>query len=363
MNLNRLRRKKAPSSIKTRSIVDCIKVQGQITMPSSGGSKLAVKVVIGVSAGYDVIVILAQLNVDADAMATEFQCDHGASRPVALLTSTAGVHLASPKGTITSRYEAAIRHQATYPSLFKHLRERNGWSERTAGNINWKAHGTSLRKQINRKSHYTKLVNGVLPTCRHVHRADPTRNKCPLCKMHVEDWSHILRCPHPDRETWRTTTLEKLNAKCIATKTRPAIQRILNDGLAGWFVHPSTDFRLDPLAYPEDVRRIIMSQNDVGWHQLFLGRFATEWSEIQDVYFIRINQEAQDKKLKRTGQRWQVVLIGFLWEQWWAVWESRNKDLHGFDAKTKAQAETREAHRTLRELYDLRPRTEPHVQQ
>ena len=96
---------------------------------------------------------------------------------------------------------------------------------------------------------------------------------------------------------------------------------------------------------------------------MFLGRFAIEWSEIQDVYFIRINQEAQDKKLKRTGQRWQVVLIGFLWEQWWAVWESRNKDLHGFDAKTKAQAETREAHRTLRELYDLRPRTEPHVQQ
>ena len=57
-----------------------------------------------------------------------------------------------------------------------------------------------------------------------------------------------------------------------------------------------------------------------------------------------------------------VILIGFLWEQWWLVWESRNKDLHGSDAKSRAQAEERETHRTLRELYDLRPRADPHVQ-
>ena len=312
---------------------------------------------------YERLSLLAQLNVDADSMATVFQCDYGAPRPEALLTGTAGVHLATPKGTITSSYEAAIRHQATYPSLFKHLRSRNGWSERTAMSINWKAHGTSLRKQLKRKSHYIKLVNGVLPTCRHVHRADQTRNKCPLCKVHIEDWSHILRCPHPDREMWRTETLEKLNSKCEATKTRPAVQKILNDGIAGWFLDPSNEFKLDPMAYPADVRRIVSHQNDIGWQHVFLGRFATEWSEIQDVHFIRINQETNDKKLKRTGQRWQVVLVGFMWEQWWKVWESRNRDLHGADAKSKAKAEARETHRTLSELYDLRSRTDPHVQQ
>ena len=107
-----------------------------------------------------------------------------------------------------------------------------------------------------------------------------------------------------EKRAWRIETLAKLNSKCSAIKTRPAIQRILNDGLAGWFRHPSNDFKLDPLAYPADVRTVIYYQNDIGWHHLFLGRFATEWSEIQDVHFIRINQEAQDKKLKCTGQRW-----------------------------------------------------------
>ena len=199
-------------------------------------------------------------------MATKFQCDYGDSRPIALLTGTAGVHLASPKGTITSRYEAAIRHQATYPSLFKHLKARNGWSDRTASAIYWKAHGTSLRKRLKRKFHYLKLVNGILITCcKHVHRADPMRNRCPLCKSHIEDWSHIvLRCQHPNREAWRIETLAKLNSECSAIKTRPAIQRILNDGLAGWFRHPSNDFKLDPLAYPADVRTVIYYQNDIG---------------------------------------------------------------------------------------------------
>lgn len=63
-----------------------------------------------------------------------------------------------------------------------------------------------------------------------------------------------------------------------------------------------------------------------------------------------------------TGHRWQVAIIGILWDQWWAVWESRNKDLHGADAASRAKAEAREVHRTLRNLYDLRNRLDPHVQ-
>ena len=55
-------------------------------------------------------------------------------------------------------------------------------------------------------------------------------------------------------------------------------------------------------------------------------------------------------------------MIGLLWDQWWVVWESRNKDLHGADERSRAQAETRELHRKLRELYDLRARLSTEVQ-
>ena len=107
-------------------------------------------------------------------------------------------------------------------------------------------------------------------------------------------------------------------------------------------------------------------QNEIGWNQLFLGRFTKEWADLQDNYYAQKRLEQTDeenKKIKKmTGYRWQVALIGILWDQWWAVWESRNKDLHGADAAARAQAEAREVHRTLRDLYDLRNRLDPHVQ-
>ena len=41
-----------------------------------------------------------------------------------------------------------------------------------------------------------------------------------------------------------------------------------------------------------------------------------------------------------------LAMIGVLWDQWWAAWKSRNKDLHGADAvqAPRAQAETQEVH-------------------
>ena len=75
-------------------------------------------------------------------------------------------------------------------------------------------------------------------------------------------------------------------------------------------------------------------------------------------FYIRVNEEEGRKKHKRTGQKWQTIMIRWLWDQWWELWTSRNKDLHGADAAARAKAATREAHRTLRELYDLRSRVE-----
>ena len=55
-------------------------------------------------------------------------------------------------------------------------------------------------------------------------------------------------------------------------------------------------------------------------------------------------------------------MITWLWDQWWELWVSRNNDLHGADAAARAKAATREVHRTMRELYDLRSRVEGSLQ-
>jgi hypothetical protein len=312
---------------------------------------------------YHRLPLLAQLNVDADTMATMYQCEHGESRPLVLLTDTAGVHLVTPHGTMTSNYDAVIRYQVTYPGLYNYIQERNGWSVRIMDNINWKAHGSGLRKQLKRKTHYLKLVHGILPTCKHLHRHDPIRSVCPLCKSATEDWAHILRCPHPTREKWRSEVITKMTKTCSTIQTRPYLTRVLCEALEGWLHHTTADdYQLTPEDYPPAVQRLIRQQNEIGWNQLFLGRFSNEWGDLQDNYYARLREEKVTKSKKQTGQRWQALVISALWEQWWAVWDSRNKDLHGSDAKSRAQAEERDVHRTLRDLYDLRNRLDPHVQ-
>ena len=186
----------------------------------------------------------------------------------------------------------------------------------------------------------------------------------------VEDWEHILKCPHPNRAEWRMGFITQVEGKCKSVHMRSRLERILSDALKGWFQHSlvAYAYELNPSAYPKDVRRLIRQQNEIGWQQLFMGRFSGEWSVLQDDNYARKaaetaeEQHTKKKTKKQTGQRWQVAIIVILWDQWWAIWESRNKDLHGDDARSRAAAETREVHRKLRELYDLRAQLSDEVQ-
>lgn len=149
--------------------------------------------------------LLAQLNVDADALANRFQREHGAIRPYVTLTDDAGVHLVTPKGSITSNYKKAIRYQATYGPLLRYIQERNKWTPSITERINWQAHGHSLKKRMARRDHYVKLVHGILPTNHHLHRHDPNRRGCPICSHRDEDWAHIT---HPSVPTHNSRWVE-----------------------------------------------------------------------------------------------------------------------------------------------------------
>jgi hypothetical protein len=138
--------------------------------------------------------LLAQLNVEADALATKYQQNHATFQPYVLFTKWAGVHLVLPTGTVTSKYESALRYQASAQPLKEYIRHRNNWSVTICETINWTAHGTSLRSYLNRKTNLIKLVHGILPINSNLHRHDPLRSLCPCCKKQRETWQHIIQC-------------------------------------------------------------------------------------------------------------------------------------------------------------------------
>ncbi|KAI2503536.1 hypothetical protein MHU86_10918 [Fragilaria crotonensis] len=311
---------------------------------------------------YQRLSLLAQLNVDADDLANTFQREYGAIRPLALLTEEAGVHLITPKGTVTTKYKTAIRHQATYGPLLAHLQARNGWNASTTERINWKAHAACLHKRIKRRDHYIKLVQEILPTNHRQHRRDPSRRGCPVCPCGDEDWDHILRCAHSSRAAWRANLLTVIGKTCAKWETRPGLRSILLDGIKGWFECDDPEsYQLETAIYDDEYERLITQQNKIGWRHIFLGRFSCEWVDLQDAHYA--TRPNYNSKKSKKGSKWQVAMIGRLWDNWYLLWESRNNDLHGADARLSALADRRNALQTLRELYALRNMYEPTVQE
>jgi hypothetical protein len=52
-----------------------------------------------------------------------------------------------------------------------------------------------------------------------------------------------------------------------------------------------------------------------------------------------------------------------LWQQWFLLWATRNKELHGADSRSQSQAERRVVERTLIDIFDIRTtHMEPSVQ-
>jgi hypothetical protein len=81
--------------------------------------------------------------------------------------------------------------------------------------------------------------------------------------------------------------------KCEKLDTRPALQRVLLAGIKGWLTRSNNSFTLDSSQFHIEMERLISHQNQIGWTQLFLGRFCWHWSDLQDAYYAV--QRAQGK--------------------------------------------------------------------
>ena len=96
-----------------------------------------------------------------------------------------------------------------------------------------------------------------------------------------------------------------------------------------------------------------------------LGRFVGEWRFVHGRYREQITsqRENSDKatKHRQTTEQWLCGLIQAIWEQWFSLWEARNQDLHGHDAKQKQSHLRQEVHRQLRDIYSTKQFMDPKV--
>ena len=208
------------------------------------------------------------------------------------------------------------------------------------------------RKNYNHKHFITKLVYDILPLGNLLVKYDPTDSpKCPDCSFPMEDRVHFLTCPN--RTQWQQALYKDLRDYMKKVKTRPMLEEILLDGLAAWFQDPTHPIL--SREYPLEYHNLLRHQQQVGWIQLFLGRFVVEWRELQSAYLRQLhNVEA-----KLSGVTWVVGIAHILWAHLFDLWEIRNSVKHGVDATSREAALAERARRETAALYDIRDNVLP----
>lgn len=312
---------------------------------------------------YQHLSLMAQLNVDADHMAGEFQDFHGRAHPIVLLSPVTRVHLHLSDGTVTGNYKTVLEHEATAKPLLQYIQQKNKWAQSVMNYIHWEAHGKALRRRPEKRTHMTKLLHEMLPTTAQANKFDRGTRCCPLCPSQTEDRDHILCCAHPTRQTWRESFLKELTDHCKKTRTSPVLQDVLQNGLQSWFSAPQ-EFKQSTEGYDSDIYQLIHQQNQIGWRQIFHGRYSIQWVTVQERHYQNLQWQHDDSSTnKQTGEQWLVNLILFVWDKWYTLWKQRNQELHGVNELTRAAAERKDVRRQLQEIYQHRQDLEPRVQE
>ena len=129
---------------------------------------------------YAKVSLQAQLNVNADQLATRFQEHHGKPLPKVLLFPHMSVQIGIDRlGTCTYRLPQTLRRAETDTQLYDHIISRNGWTLHQAATIDWDAHEQAIKKHNKKRIHITKLVHDILPTNSNLHRRNPKLRSCP----------------------------------------------------------------------------------------------------------------------------------------------------------------------------------------
>lgn len=314
-------------------------------------------------AKYHTLSLLAQLNIDADKLAGQFQDCHGESRPQVLLFPHASAQVHIREGTITSRLPFRLRLAETGPPLQEYICRKNQWTQAEFDMINWPAHAAAIQAHNKQRIHITKKLHEALPTNYNIHRRNILRQQCPCCECGKEDHDHIIRCPSPARASWRAATMITLQESCHRIRTSPPMIKILSQGIHGWL---QSEVALSTTDHPPKFHRLIRHQNTIGWRQIFHGRFALEWARHHDDYTCNATRNPTTifptGTRKRTGDQWCQDITTTLWAQWTVVWTLRNAVIHGKDEITRRERQEQEDLRRLRKLYSQRHLMEPRVQ-
>lgn len=220
----------------------------------------------------------AQLNVDADTLATNF-LNNGKSIPYQPLPANP-VTLYIISKAITRTYKREIRKASGSPNLRVYLIEKFDWTPNTPDLVWWEIHGSTIFSlPFNDCRRIRKFIFRWLPTCERLQMQEKeVSNECPSCRC-VETHAHLLTCPCASRATIKSLWFATLKSFLYNPVYTPAIM--------GEILYKKVSSLCSSAAPPPDMpvipnylQKACAEQTLIGWDQLICGRLAYTWGTI-----------------------------------------------------------------------------------
>jgi hypothetical protein len=195
---------------------------------------------------YEELPLIAQLNVDADVLATQYMISHPQTTTSVPRLTHKLCQLELPNGSINGRYPNTLRIAALRSDIWDHLKARNDWTEETITSIDWRAFEQAYARGSFFKHCVTlvKHFHGISPSGKIAHRNNPSHPAgCPSCESAIEDKDHVILCSSPVRRQWRLTFITGLQdfLNKPTMDTQPHLSDILRYGTMLWFRNESFD--------------------------------------------------------------------------------------------------------------------------
>jgi hypothetical protein len=300
----------------------------------------------------------AQLNVCADALATEYSnlaihpTDLPSSQPAFFPTSNVCLLVNSQR--VTAQYTATIRFHIHGTKHRAHLQKtRPGWKSHTVwNNVDMQGLGIAFKSLDTPSRHFiSKMLHGWLNTGyqRQKITKDPNSCMCPCCQAPTETFEHILRCNAPLVVTAREKAQKTLSS--LTRKSFSITLKVLYEALSNWLKdgdkmrNPSLDKYYDMRpGLRLLIETALQNQAIIGWKYAMRGYFSTSWVDAE--------QYAKDgSSTEHIRQTWLKPIIKALWVFIKAMWTNRNSILHSTSVPLRDLRESA-VNSQIRHLYE-----------
>jgi hypothetical protein len=307
---------------------------------------------------YERLSISAQYNVDADTLANEYMEDDPSYRPTSPSVPASRCILQINKRTIHGHYIPEIREAASVPALFKYLRSRHHWSQKTLKSIQWKWFQLAANNYTHTDNHLMKLVYDQLPTQAYKAKQGgqtwlPT--KCRHCHQGTDEtFAHLLRCDHPYSQRFRKSLPLKVLKYCMKKQIPHNFQVTLVIALEDLLRDKPP---LERIETGPAVHKLIHAQKKIGWHHILRGFFSNQWQDYLE-YELNHNPSAKAPEYFDYASFYSG-LIKLIWAQQSLLWKDLQLPASVAPTTDTPIAKIEEYKIEIRHLYTLRPMVLP----